>query len=160
MPRSRGFHVVDRWCRYCHRADPTRPSAWKWHSVDKLNFQFESCNSTAPLRILFENVHFPNVSTMKLRVEIPRDAYDSARTILHSIFPNAKAFPNLTSLTLDLHTVCGLPVDLIHILYPPCSRTFQNSNTLIPNQHSCTTSTCTIHDVCHSVANAEGTLTL
>ncbi len=74
-------------------------------SVDKLQLQFELCNSNL-LRILFENVHFPNVSTVQFGIGTYDENGDSeARNILLAVFPNTEAFPSLTNLTLNFYNV-------------------------------------------------------
>ncbi len=94
--------------------------------VDKLNFRFELCNSTT-LRILFENTYFPNASTLELRIGIPQpgmcDGVDhKARNIIHTMFPDAEAFPSLTSLTFNVYYVVeGVPRPLFDLLSIPLS---------------------------------------
>ncbi len=77
-------------------------------SVDKLQLQFELCNSNL-LGILFDNVHFPDVSTVQFSIgtfwKYDENGDSEARNILLAVFPNTEAFPSLTNLTLNFYNV-------------------------------------------------------
>lgn len=74
--------------------------------VTKLDLRFVHCVA-APIKALFNSVHFPNVDDMHLKIRSTEEGGKvdmHFHDIFHAIFPSAGRFPKLTSMELDIDT--------------------------------------------------------
>ncbi len=72
--------------------------------VTDLNLDFVFCHA-APLKMFFAAVHFPQVTTVELRITSPEEEDGMActmRIIFSAVLPNSEEFPKLTDMILHI----------------------------------------------------------